>query len=436
MALEDYRADGMRCNRCSYCKWIPFDRVKSWEFAKGCPSVDYRHFHAYSAGGRLISMLSLMDGRSEISEEMIDIAYECTLCGQCDVSCKVCRYDMHILSAAREFRHYLNEKGFVPEAYPGIIGRLRESRNMGGAPQSKRADWTEGLGIKKLGASDSDETEILFHAGCQFSFDPNLRGAVQAAARLLTKGGIDFAIDEDEGCCGAKAYDMGYRDDLSSVADANLKKWAEAGIKTVVTPCATCFWAFKRLYPKVGSEVEVLHAVQVVDALLKEGKLQLTTPVSMKVTYHDPCHLGRQGEDHVPWDGKEVKIYGQAVVYDPPRPRYNGAFGVYAASPRRAQGHPGHRVGRDGAYQGSGLVLRRGRRGAAGLPGLRCLHGRQTAGRSDENRSGRNRNGLPRVREDARQRDCVGWRDHESHRRARAGRAGTLEEGRRKHGSL
>ncbi|MFH0916189.1 MAG: (Fe-S)-binding protein, partial [bacterium] len=97
----------------------------------------------------------------------------------------------------------------------------------------------------------------------------------------------------------------------------------------VVTPCATCFWTFKRLYPKVGSEVQVLHAVQVVDELLKDGKLELNTPVPVKVTYHDPCHLGRQGEDYVPWDGKEAKIYGQAVVYDPPRPRYNGAFGVY-----------------------------------------------------------------------------------------------------------
>ncbi len=81
MALEDYRADAMRCNRCSYCKWIPQDRIKSWEFAKGCPSVDYRHFHAYSGGGRLVALLSLTDGRSEISDELVDVVYECTLCG-------------------------------------------------------------------------------------------------------------------------------------------------------------------------------------------------------------------------------------------------------------------------------------------------------------------------------------------------------------------
>jgi Fe-S oxidoreductase len=69
--------------------------------------------------------------------------------------------------------------------------------------------------------------------------------------------------------------------------------------------------------------------VQFVDQLVKEGKLKLTRPVNMKVTYHDPCHLGRLGEPYVPWNGKEKKIFGQAVCYDPPRPKYNGAWGVY-----------------------------------------------------------------------------------------------------------
>jgi Fe-S oxidoreductase len=331
MALEDYRADAMRCNRCSYCKWVPQDRIKSWEFAKGCPSVDYRHFHAYSGGGRMVALLSLTDGRSGITDELVDVVYECTLCGNCDVSCKVCRYDMHILSGAKEFRYYLNQKGVVPAAYPGVIAKLRDTGNMAGAPQAKRADWAEGLGLKTLGAG-TDKAEVLFHAGCLYSFNPALWNVVQASARVLAKGGLDFVIDSDEGCCGGKAYDMGYRDDFETAAKANLEKWAAAGVRTIVTPCATCFWTFKRLYPQVAGDdhgLEILHTTQVADRLIKEGKLELTKPVNMKVTYHDPCHLGRQGEDYVPWHGEEAKIFGQAVVYDPPRPRYSGAFGVY-----------------------------------------------------------------------------------------------------------
>ncbi len=84
----------MRCTRCSYCKWIPFDLVKSWRFSKGCPSVDYNNFHSYSGGGRLITALSLMDGRSQVNDKVVDIAFKCQLCGNCDVTCKVCRYDM------------------------------------------------------------------------------------------------------------------------------------------------------------------------------------------------------------------------------------------------------------------------------------------------------------------------------------------------------
>ena len=331
MALEDFRADAMRCTRCSYCKWIPFSLVKSWEFAKGCPSVDYNNFHNYSGGGRLLTMLSLMDGRSEVTDQVVDIAYKCQLCGNCDVTCKVCRYDMEPLAGIREFRRTLNEQGHVPASYPAIIARFRESGNLIGASQARRANWADGLGLKQLGTGGVDKTEILFHAGCRYSFDPSLKSAVRAAAGVLKKAGVDFALDSAEGCCGGKPYDMGYRDDFAKMAKANLDRWAAAGVKTVVTPCATCFHTFSRLYPEVGSTVEVLHTVQLVDRLIKDGKLKLTKSVPTTVTYHDPCHLGRQGEPYVPWDGKEVKIYGQAVIYDPPRPRYIGAYGVYDA---------------------------------------------------------------------------------------------------------
>ena len=96
-------------------------------------------------------MLSLMQGRSEVDDDVIDIAFKCQLCGNCDVACKVCRYDMEPLAALREFRRVLNEQGKVPDAYGSIIARLRESGNMVGAAQVRRGAWSEGLELELLG---------------------------------------------------------------------------------------------------------------------------------------------------------------------------------------------------------------------------------------------------------------------------------------------
>jgi len=105
--------------------------------------------------------------------------------------------------------------------------------------------------------------------------------------------------------------------------------WRTNGVKTVVTSCADCYHAFKRLYPTLGSSFKVMHTAEYLEQLIREGKIKLTKKVPLKITYHDPCHLGRQGEPYVPWHGKEKKIRNQIVVYEPRKPRYNGAWGIY-----------------------------------------------------------------------------------------------------------
>ena len=323
MALTDYRPDAMRCTRCSYCKWIPFDLVKSHRFAKGCPSVEYGGFHSYSAGGRLATMLSLMDGRSEVTETVVDIAFRCQLCGNCDVTCKICRYNMEPLAALHELRAHLVAEGRVPETYGPVIEKVRAGVAGKGKTAAERSAWAEGLGLKDL---SSEKAEVLFFAGCRYSMEESLRHEVRTAARVLLAGGDSVGILPETGCCGGLAYHMGYRDEFAAAGTTMLEAWAAAGVKTVGTPCADCYHTFKRLYPTLEHSAahgvpEILHTVEMVDRLVKDRRLELTTPVPLTVTYHDPCHLGRQGEPHVPWEGVEKKIYGQAVVYDPSRPR-------------------------------------------------------------------------------------------------------------------
>lgn len=328
MALEALRADAMRCTRCAYCKWVPFDLMKSWRFSKGCPAIEYGKFHSYSAGGKLVTAYSLMEGRSTVTEKVKESIFQCTMCGLCDVSCKICRYDMEPITDLRELRASLVEMGHELPQLKQVIAKARQEHNMLGQPQAKRGDWATELKIKDL---SKEKAEFVFHAGCRYSFDGDLGHVARTAVRILQKAGVDVGImGANEGCCGGRAYDMGYRKSLQGCAEANLKAWQAAGVKTVVTPCANCYFTFKRLYPaEAGSTIKVVHIVEFIDQLIKEGQLKFTKPVSMKVTYHDPCHLGRQGEAYVPWQGKEKKILGQAVCYEPPRPRYNGAFGVY-----------------------------------------------------------------------------------------------------------
>jgi len=103
----------------------------------------------------------------------------------------------------------------------------------------------------------------------------------------------------------------------------------KAGAETLVTGCADCYYGFKVLYDKFNlkGKLEVLHTTEYLDRLIKEGRLKPTKKVNARVTYHDPCHLGRLGEAYIHWQGKPVP--GQIRVFDPPKEFRRGTHGVY-----------------------------------------------------------------------------------------------------------
>ena len=327
MSLEDYLAEAERCSQDSYCKWVPFDQMKSVRFSRGCPSIAYSNFNSYSARGRYSVTLALLNGRIGYDERLKDIAFKCQACGACDVSCKICRYNIEPLNMIRELRAKLVSDGQTLPKHKALINGLNKTDNMLLKPKAGRGQWAAGLDIKNLAEK---KASVAFHAGCRFSYDEGQKTIARTAVSLLANAGVDIGImGENETCCGGRAYSMGYRDEFARCAKKNIEDWKKAGVKTVVTSCADCYHAFKRLYPVLGSQFEVLHTVEYLDRLIKEGKIKLTRNVPLKITYHDPCHLGRQGEPYVPWQGKEKKINNQIVVYEPRRPRYNGAYGIY-----------------------------------------------------------------------------------------------------------
>ena len=329
MALEDYQADMERCSQCSYCKFVPLDKIKSLRFSKGCPSIAYANFNAYSARGRFAVALSLLNKQSTYTDTVKDIVFKCQTCGACDVADKICRYNLEPLEMMHELRFRLVEDGQTLPEHQRYIEHLQKEQNIMLESGSERGNWAAGLDVKRV---SSDKAEVLFHAGCRFSYDDNLKETAATAVSILKNAGIDIGImGEAESCCGGRIYDMGYKDEFTRLAKNVMEAWEKAGVKTIVTSCADCFHAFTRLYPPLGAKFEILHTVQYLDHLIKQGTIKLTKSIPMRVTYHDPCHLGRLGEPYVPWEGQEKKIYNQVIVYEPRKPRYNGAWGVYDA---------------------------------------------------------------------------------------------------------
>jgi Fe-S oxidoreductase len=328
MPLSDYQADMERCSQCTYCEWIPFDHVKSWRFGKGCPSIAYSNFLSYSARGRLAVAWSLLKGKSDYTDRLMDIVYKCQTCGSCDVSCKICRYNMEPLETWFELRARLVEDGQRLPQHKAIVESLHREANMMLEAGAGRGKWANGLDVKRL---TQEKAEVVFYAGCRFSYDKELQGVARTAVTLLKDAGVDIGImGNEEGCCGGRIFQMGYVKEFTESARRNIEAWEKAGVKKIVTSCSDCYHAFKRLYPgKVNSKFEVLHSVEFIGQLIREGKLKFTKTIPMVVTYHDPCHLGRQGEPYIPWKGKEKKIRNQIVVYEPRKPRYNGAWGIY-----------------------------------------------------------------------------------------------------------
>jgi len=343
MALKDYRAMMERCSSCAGCKFIPFDKIKSLRFGENCPSIGYYNFMTYSARGRFQIGQSVLDGRADLNDTVTEMIHSCTSCGACDVTCKVARYNLEPLEHNIELKAYAVERDRVLDGQKPVIENLKKENTMiPGTKKTNRTDWAKDLKLKDLFKEKGD---VAFFPGCKYSYDEKLQKVAQSAVKLLQGAGVELGyMGAADNCCAGRAHQMGFYDEFKTKAAANIKAFEKAGVKTIITPCSDCYHAFKRQYARLGFEVEVLHVVEYVDRLIQEGKIKFTKSIPMTVTYHDPCHLGRLGEKFEPWNGKEKKILNQIQIWEPRRPRYNGANGVYDAPRNILKSIPGVRL--------------------------------------------------------------------------------------------
>ena len=255
MALQDFRPMQERCSNCLNCRWVPFDKLKSERFGENCPSIAYNNFMTYSARGRFQLGQTILDGDADYTETITELVHDCMACGSCDVTCKVCRYNLEPLEHNIELKVDAVEKGKTLPAQAGIMAALKQEQTMiPGSKKAQRLDWAKGIQVKDL---FKDKAEVAFYPGCKYSYDPKLQKVAQAALKLLIDAGADVGImGNADACCGGRALQMGFRAEFTERAEANIKAFNTAGVKVIVTPCSDCYHALKRQYAKLGLAIE------------------------------------------------------------------------------------------------------------------------------------------------------------------------------------
>lgn len=327
--LESLRADMEKCFRCSLCKMVPLPVVRHPQYTDACPAARHFHFHGYSGSGKQIMALSLLDGRIEPDQALANVTWACTACGYCDVACKfIMDAERHRINMA--LRELLASRGLTPPALHQTIDNLKTHGRPGGPPPNPIGSWAKDLGVKTL---PEQKAHVLVFAGCGQDGDPAI---ARRMARLLIHAGLDVGVMKDEPCCGLPAYWAGQRDLFAEMAKSAAARIEATGAKQAVVLSGSCLGAIRSKYPEYASRVgiEVVHVSELIAKLIDEGRLTLSRPVRARVTYHDPCYLGRQSEPFQEWGGEEKLALGVMTYTDPPRPVNRGVNGVFDA-PRK-----------------------------------------------------------------------------------------------------
>jgi len=331
--LMQLEADMKKCFRCSLCKMVPLPTVLDSRFSNGCPASRELHFHGYSGSGKSITGLSLIERRIEVDEALAEIAFACTACGLCDVSCKfIMEAERHQVNMA--LREHVVDEGFGPSAHRQMIENLDAHGHPDGTPQVSASSWAKGLGVK---VAPADSATVLLFAGCGVHRESDASSVARKLALLMSRASVDFAILGDaEDCCGMPAYWTGHRDVFTKIAADRAQRFDDLGAETIVATSGSCLGAMRSKYPEYARRprANLVHATEFLARLIEEGKLPLPRPVGRKVTYHDPCYLGRQSEPPLAWEGEYKKTHGCMTYADPPREINRGIRGVFDP-PRR-----------------------------------------------------------------------------------------------------
>ncbi|MBC8418879.1 MAG: FAD-binding protein [Desulfobacterales bacterium] len=275
---EEIDNELLACIYCGFCRL-------------GCPTFSVTHRESRNARGRSVLAFNFLNGTVEPSRELAEAFYSCTTCQACTYFCPAKVKVDEIVEGVRE---KLYKGGYTPEAVLGVRDNILKAGNVFASAKEERVDiYPPLLKQKAVEGTLKSEAETLLFMGCVPSYlDMKM---IPSLIKPLDAAGVDYTtLATEEGCCGFPMFLMGAREDFRANAEKLIKKIKATGANELVTPCAGCYKTFKKLYPEIGDlGLEVYHSVHYLDKLINEGRIKLKGDLGKKVTYHDPCDLGR-----------------------------------------------------------------------------------------------------------------------------------------------
>jgi Fe-S oxidoreductase len=250
-----------------------------------------------------------------------DVLWSCTNCGACVEECPVDIEHIDHIDGMR--RHQVLIESAFPVEAAGMLKNLENKGDPWGMGGARRAEWMTDLGfeVPVVDGTVEADVEYLFWVGCAGALEDRARKTTRAIASLLHTAGVKFAVlGPAETCTGDPARRIGNEFVFSMLAAQNIQTLNEAGARTIVASCPHCFNTLANEYPQLGGTYEVIHHTQLLARLVAQGKLTPAGRVEEKLTYHDPCFLGRHNK-----------------VYTPPREILEAVPGVQATEMHRCK---------------------------------------------------------------------------------------------------
>ena len=250
-----------------------------------------------------------------------DVIWSCTNCGACVNECPVDIEHIDHIDGMR--RHQVLIESAFPLEAAGMLKNLENKGDPWGMGAARRAEWMEGLDFEVPVADGppGGDVEYLFWVGCAGALEDRARKTTRAIATLLHTAGVNFAVlGPAETCTGDPARRIGNEFVYQMLAAQNIGTLNQARPRTIVASCPHCFNTIANEYPQLGGDYQVIHHTQLLSRLVAEGKLTPLSKVEEKITYHDPCFLGRHNK-----------------VYSPPRQIMEQVPGVQAQEMHRCK---------------------------------------------------------------------------------------------------